>query len=290
MKVLLTGASGLLGGYLVSELKDDYELVLISHQKEVLGVDCDITDESAVERIFDSHSPEIVIHAAAISDVDFCHNNPGIAHSVNAIGTLNLAYHSSKSDATFVYISTDYVFNGDKHSPYTEEDEPHPETIYGETKYAGEHFVSYFSEKYYTLRTGLLYGDNNDPLRDICSRLKSSLGVDVADNQFISPTYALDFARCLKEFLSKVMVGEGGSGIAYGIYHLANKGELSRYELALKVAEICNLESIFIKPFKLSEISITVKRPEYSVLSVDKFERATGLEVRPCVEALVEYL
>ncbi|HEO64089.1 MAG TPA: NAD(P)-dependent oxidoreductase, partial [Candidatus Omnitrophica bacterium] len=239
MKIILTGAGGLLGTSILKRIASKYEVTSIVHKSGTSGLSCDIAEEAQVQTLLKNNRGDIIIHCAAVTDVDFCENNPKIAHSVNCIGTRNLACYSAMYGITFIYISSDYVFDGRKQSPYREDDDANPETVYGISKYGGELYVSYFTKKYYVFRTGLLYGAGPSCwIARITGKLKLKEDVYAAEDQVITPTYAEDFSAALDEFITKLC---SGSKIAYGIYNLANRGSVARYELALKSAQYSSL-------------------------------------------------
>ncbi|MDD5614521.1 MAG: dTDP-4-dehydrorhamnose reductase [Candidatus Omnitrophica bacterium] len=288
MKIILTGAGGLLGASILRRLANKHEVTSIIHKSETSGLSCDIADETQVQSLLKNNKGDIIVHCAAVTDVDFCESNPRIAHNVNCIGTRNLACYSAMYGITFIYISSDYIFDGRKQSPYREDDDANPETVYGISKYGGELYVSYFTKKYYIFRTGLLYGTGSGNwIAKIINKLKLKEDVYAADDQVITPTYAEDFSAALDEFIAKV---SSDPKIAYGIYNLTNRGSVTRHGLALKAAEYCGLSAKSIKPAKLDKISSVTPRPKYCALSGEKLDRAAGIKLRAWDEALQDYM
>lgn len=291
MKTLLTGATGLLGKAIWEALKDEYDIVPVSLSGRDNTLSCDLTREQEVARVIDEYHPSLVIHSAALTDVDLCEREPKLAHEVNTIATRNLTWYSSQIHSAFIYISTDYVFDGEKKSPYGEEDAPQPVNVYGISKLGGENFVSYFMEEYFIFRTSLLFGRYKDNFVTSCIEdLKSGKKIIVARDQVFSPTYVDDFAYALKEFLRKVRALPQKGEPRYGIYHVVNQGECSRYELAIEIAKILDLNTDLITGLSLAQIPKDADRPLFSALSCEKFQKFTGITLRSWKEALREFI
>ncbi len=289
MKVLLTGATGLLGQAIWKFLDEEYEIIPVSLSGKNNTISCDLRDENQVAELINHYRPELIIHSAAITDVDFCEREPKLAHDVNTIGTRNLSWYGSKIHSAFIYISTDYVFDGEKNLPYTEEDEPQPINVYGISKLGGERYVSYFMEEYFIFRTSFLFGEYKDNFITMCiQKLAAKEKVTVANDQIISPTYVDDFAWALKTFLKKVRIPQTDS--IYGIYHLVNQGNCSRYDLAMEVARILNYDTNSVVGVSLNQIPQDAKRPLFSALNCDKFQKFTCLPMPAWEQALNKFL
>ena len=229
MKILITGANGLLGHELSSVLKD-HSLILLSHSQ------LDISDIDSVNKKIDSTSPDIIINSAAYTQVDNCETNYDLAFKSNAIGPKNLAIKCKQLDIPLIHISTDYVFEGNENkSPLVEDDKLGPKTIYGKTKLEGEKFVKEICDKYFILRTAWLYGEGKNFVKTMLNLSKKNKELKVVNDQIGSPTYAKDLAKAIKEIIEK-------KSDKYGIYHVTNKGEVSWYEFAKKIFEIKNIE------------------------------------------------
>jgi dTDP-4-dehydrorhamnose reductase len=291
MKTILTGATGLLGEAIWGTLKNEYDIVPVSLSGRNNTVRCDLTQEQEVARLIDEYHPSLVIHTAALTDVDLCEREPKLAHEANTIATRNLTWYSSQIHSAFIYISTDYVFDGEKKSPYGEEDIPQPINVYGISKLGGENFVSYFMEEYFIFRTSFLFGKYKDNFVTRCIKdLKSGKEITAACDQMISPTYVDDFAYALKEFLKKVRALPQKGEARYGIYHLVNQGGCSRYELAIEIAKILDFDTDLITGLNLAQIPKDADRPLFSVLSCEKFQKFTGITLRNWKEALREFI
>ena len=215
MKILITGANGLLGHELSSLLKD-HTLILLSHSQ------LDISNSESVNKQIDSSSPDIIINSAAYTQVDACETNYDLAFQSNAIGPKNLAIKCKQLGIPLIHISTDYVFEGNekKNSPLVENDKLGPKTVYGKTKLEGEKMVQENCEKYFILRTAWLYGEGKNFVKTMLSLSKKNKELKVVNDQIGSPTYAKDLAKAIKEIIEK-------KSDKYGIYHVTNKGEVS---------------------------------------------------------------
>jgi dTDP-4-dehydrorhamnose reductase len=277
MKILITGANGLLGHELSSLLKD-HTLILLSHSQ------LDISDSESVNKQIDSSSPDIIINSAAYTQVDACETNYDLAFQSNAIGPKNLAIKCKQLGIPLIHISTDYVFEGNekKNSPLVENDKLGPKTVYGKTKLEGEKMVQENCEKYFILRTAWLYGEGKNFVKTMLSLSKKNNELKVVNDQIGSPTYAKDLAKAIKEIIEK-------KSDKYGIYHVTNKGEVSWYEFAKKIFEIKNIE-IKVNPCTSEEFPRPAPRPHYSVLSNQKWIDAGFTPMRDYEEALNEYL
>lgn len=277
MKILITGANGLLGHELSSLLKD-HTLILLSHSQ------LDISDSESVNKQIDSSSPDIIINSAAYTQVDACETNYDLAFQSNAIGPKNLAIKCKQLGIPLIHISTDYVFEGNekKNSPLVENDKLGPKTVYGKTKLEGEKMVQENCEKYFILRTAWLYGEGKNFVKTMLSLSKKNKELKVVNDQIGSPTYAKDLAKAIKEIIEK-------KSDKYGIYHVTNKGEVSWYEFAKKIFEIKNIE-IKVNPCTSEEFPRPAPRPHYSVLSNQKWIDAGFTPMRDYEEALNEYL
>ena len=281
-KVLITGASGLLGGKLVNVLSKLYE-VIPTHRTEALhpnSIRMNISDRDEVFNVLSQLHPDTVIHTAAETNVDKCETNKEWAWNVNAAGTRNIAEACSKIGAKLVYISTDYVFDGEK-GLYSEEDEANPINYYGVTKLKGEDFVKQFCEDFIITRTSVLYGWHHKKLNFatwVIDSLRSRRRISVAEDHYNSPTLADDLAEMIRRLVRSN---------ASGVYHTAGGQRVSRYNLALKIAEIFDLNTSFLEPVKMSNLKAWVaKRPRDSSLSLEKIRKEVGIEPLSLDEAL----
>lgn len=275
MKILITGANGMLANAVRNELKDE-ELILTDVQ------DLDITDIEAVRKFVNEVQPQYIINCAAYTSVDKAEEQLELARKVNALGPKNLAIVANEEDATLIHISTDYVFGGSKsvEEDYTEMEEKHPESVYGVTKLEGENAIIDSTFKYYIFRTAWLYGDGNNFVRTMLKLGKEKDEINVVSDQHGSPTYAVDLASIIHQAIEKE--------IPYGIYHTTNLGYTTWYEFTKKIFEKANI-SCKVNPVTSEEFNSAAKRPKNSKLSKEKLLKV-GIEVPTYEDALERYL
>lgn len=270
MKVLVTGASGQLGQALqfISPQYANIEFVFVGSDEG------DICNVSKLNALFDKHRPDFCINTAAYTAVDKAESEPEAAQKINVDGAANLAQICKDYGTTLIHISTDFVFDGNKKTAYTEEDETNPQSVYGMTKRDGETGIIAILEQYYILRTSWVYSQFANNFMKTMLRLaqdRDSLNV-VADQQG-TPTHAVDLAEAiLKIILSNKK--------AYGIYNFSNEGETSWYGFAKKIFEVNNVQ-IDLKPIPTSAYPTPARRPAYSVLSKEKIKEVFGIEIKP---------
>ncbi|MBU4386158.1 MAG: dTDP-4-dehydrorhamnose reductase [Actinobacteria bacterium] len=250
MKILLTGSKGQLG--------TDFQLVSEGrHQVDGYDLDLDITDRGAVERRVADAAPDLVVNAAAFTNVDGAESDEIAAYRVNALGAQNLALGCQQAGIPLLHVSTDFVFNGDSGSPYTEFDRPDPRGVYGKSKYAGECYVAGLLNRYYICRTSWLFGvGGHNFVKTMLQAGRQRDSVRVVDDQEGSPTYSRDLASKLLEII------EGGS---YGIYHLSNSGSCTWNEFTRAIFEIAGINTTVL-PVSTAELGRPAPRPRYSVM------------------------
>jgi dTDP-4-dehydrorhamnose reductase len=273
LKIALTGSGGMLG-HDIKRVFSDVDLIALTRH------DVDITDLNKTLRVIQEIKPDYVIHAAAYTDVDGSEHDPDRACRVNGIGTRNITMASEAVHCPVMYISSDYVFDGAKKTPYNEWDIPGPINQYGISKLLGEKFVSSLTNKFYIVRTSWLYGEKGKNFVDTIGRLLTEREeLEVVDDQTGSPTYTYDLAVRLKE-----IIGRG-----YGIYHVTNSSQCSWYEFATEIARIKSSKTR-IKPTTSAQFKLPAERPVFSVLN-NAISRLEGLsELRHWNEALRAYL
>lgn len=250
MKVLVTGADGQLG-YQIKKVFKNHELVLTDK------INMDITDIDSVISFLLEEKPKAIIHGAAYTNVDLAELEPEIAYKVNAQGTRNICVASEKVGAKLVYISTDYVFDGEKNSHYQEIDRTNPQSIYGKSKLAGELFVQSLTNKFFIMRTSWLYGENGKNFVDaILKKAETGDELKVVNDQFGSPTYTKDLAEVILQLIETEK---------YGIYHASGEGKITWYDFAKEILKLKNYKN-HICPISTEEIGRPAPRPKYSVL------------------------
>ncbi len=281
MRVAVVGASGQLGTDLVKVFGEDssFEIIPLTHK------DLDVTRPETLS-LLKEIKPDVIINAAAYVRVDDAELYPEKAFAVNAIGALNVARVAGEIGAINVYISTDYVFDGEKGEPYTEDDVPNPINVYGTSKYAGEVFTRNYSGKSYIIRVASLYGKagasgkGGNFVEWVIERARKGEELRIVDDQFMSPTYTGDVARTLGEFLKLKP--------EFGVYHMVNEGFCSWYEFTRAIFEILGWD-VEVKPIKSSELNRLARRPGFSALENGKL-RKLGLSMPGWREGLREYL
>ncbi|MGB9729845.1 MAG: dTDP-4-dehydrorhamnose reductase [Thermoprotei archaeon] len=269
VRLLVVGGSGLLGSKVMDVAARRGFVVYssyFSHKTDFSGgLKLDVTDFSMVKDIIRRVNPDVVIHASAVTDVDLCEKNRELAYKVNVLGTGNVVKACESIGAYLVYISTDYVFSGDK-GFYKEDDEPNPINYYGYTKLEGERLVMSSNLKYLIVRTSVIYGAKpaagkiNFALW-IIEKLKNNEYVKVLTDQFISPTLNTNLAEMILEAVEKDL---------NGVYHMAGDERVSRYDFALKIAEIFNLNPKLVIKASMNDMNWIAKRPKDSSLNVEK--------------------
>lgn len=256
MKALILGSSGMLGSQVV-KVFSDYELVLPDENE------LDITDEDFVLNFIEKNKPDLIINCAAYTNVDGCEDikNQDIAYKVNGYGPGYLAKGASVVGAKLVHISTDYVFPGDKKTPYETDDPVDPVNVYGKTKLLGEEEIKKNCNTYYILRTAWLYGENGPNFINTMLKLGAERDeVGVVNDQFGSPTNVIDLARGIRNVVSKDN---------YGIYHMINHGYCSWYDLAKLVFKYSGMD-VKVKAVSSEEFIRPAKRPKNSRMNDKK--------------------
>lgn len=265
MKILLTGSNGQLG-YSFKKLFDSLKIKYIATDYQEM----DITDDEAMEQFFDKNSNFThIINCAAYNDVDKAETDEKVK-ILNITAPYKLAEFAGKMEAIFVTYSTDFVFNGQKKEPYIEEDTPNPASVYGKSKYEGENKVLKIYNKSFIIRTSWLFGiGGNNFNKQIINWSKLRDSLNIVDDQVSAPTYSADLA----EFSWKLIQTE-----KYGLYHITNSGEASKYDQAKYVLEKIGWTGKLNRA-KTEEFNLPAKRPEYSKLSSEKVEKLLGEKI-----------
>ena len=250
-KIWITGASGRIGTELVKALKADMGNKIVA-----TDLDVDITDLEEVNSHIDIYRPNIVINCAAIPRSQYCEEHMVETFKVNALGARNLAIASRRLNAKIIHISTDDVFDGIRHTPYTEFDDTNPKTVYGRSKRAGENYVKEFTHKHFILRSNWVYGNGNNFVNRVLHAADTKDELLIASDQFGSPTSAKDLARII---LYLIKTNE------YGTYHATCQGVCNRYEFAQEVLKLAG-KRITLRPVVTSESDLSSARPAYAVL------------------------
>lgn len=275
MRIAITGATGLFGyglGRVFSE----------AHEVAALGrADADLTRGEEAEARLAALGPELILHAAAIADVDLCEENPELAWLVNVEGTRHVARAARKIGAGLVYISTDAVFDGAKRAPYLETDPVCPLSEYGRTKVAAESIVRELAE-HWIIRVSVLFGPGKTNfVEKALRRIAAGEPAVAASDQLGAATYTLDAARAIR-----ALVERG----ARGTFHVTNQGQCTREELAREAARLAGLDPGLVVGKTIAEMGRPGPRVPYSVLAMTGLARAGVPPPRPWREALAEYV
>ena len=268
MRLLITGASGLLGQKTAQiALKKGHEVYSIYKEHPInLGTPfrLDLTNQSEIPKVIIKLKPEAIIHTAAYTNVDGCEINKDLAWKVNAESTKHIAIASTNINAHLTYVSTDYVFDGEK-GFYTEEDHPNPISYYGYTKLKGEEFIKKHSQEWCITRASVIYGWGQTQKLNfatwLINNLKQQKEVKILTDQYVSPTLNTNLAEMLLEITERRITG---------ILHTAGATRACRHEFALKLAQVFNLNMNLIKPAKMNEILWKARRPKDSSLNISK--------------------
>ena len=275
MRLLVTGSLGLVGTNIIPPLSREFDITALDIQE------WDITDAKTGSLIFKDQRPDVVLNLAAMTDVDGCEDFPDKAEKLNAEGPATVARLCRDNNVRLVHVSTDYVFDGEKGSPYKEEDLPNPMSVYGRTKLAGERNVVSVLPSSLVVRAQWLYGRGGNNFITKVVKIAGETGAArVVDDQWGAPTYAKDLAEPLLRLIQKEKSG---------IYHLADSGSCSWYGFAVEIFARLGME-VPVSPITSSNLARKAARPKYSVFDCSKIENDTGAAMRSWQEALQEYL
>jgi dTDP-4-dehydrorhamnose reductase len=255
MRILVTGAKGMLAYSLIPILKEKHTVIPLS-RKEL-----DITERHHVYKTLKDALPDIVINCAAYTKVDKAEEERDKAFLINGTGVQNLALACADRRIPLVHISTDYVFDGEKRTPYTPFDIPNPISVYGQSKLAGERYIQWITNKFYIIRTSWLYGEGgNNFVLAILRKAREQTTIRVVKDQIGSPTYTASLSNSIKKLI------ESG---AYGIYHITDDtgGGISWFDFAKEIISLSGLNTEVI-PIPTEEFPTPAKRPRYSVLDI----------------------
>lgn len=274
MRVFITGAGGQLGKELEKTFRAAGHQVFPFTREQL-----DITNRQEIMNQMQLTSPDIVINAAAYTNVDQCEIEAEKAFLVNGLGPYYLAIEAKKINASFFHVSTDYIFSGEKASPYNEHEDSHPKTIYGKSKRLGEELILRTYKNSSIIRTSWLYGQKGKNfVKTILNLSSKKTELKVVNDQIGSPTYAKDLAEAILKLIN----------IPFGIYHVTNSGSCSWYDFAKEIVMVSRKATI-VNPITTAEYSFKTPRPNYSVLSHTELNKA-GIKMRHWKEALREYL
>lgn len=276
MKILILGHKGMLGSDLFLRLFAFHEVT----GKDI--EDLDIASAEACEGVISETGPDVVINAAAYTDVDGCETNSEKCFSVNAEGVKHIALACGDRGIKVVHFSTDYVFDGKKGTPYLEDDICNPINVYGRSKLAGEQYLQQYSSDFLLIRSAWLYGKNGKNfVKTIVDKAKMNKKLEVVDDQIGAPTFSWDLSGAVQLLIE---------GNYSGTFHITNRGNCSWYEFAQRILKSAVINDVTVKPIKSDVLARPAKRPHYSVLSCRKFIASTGKTMRYWQVALDDYI
>jgi dTDP-4-dehydrorhamnose reductase len=275
MKILVTGAAGLLGKGLVQVFAENHDVTGVTHQ------DADITNSAAMRELLARAKPDIVVHTAAIPDIDECELHPDKAFRVNADATRELAAATDDLGAAFAFISTDAVFDGKSERPYVETDPVNPPSVYGRTKVSAEEYVSEH-QRHWIFRVSVLFGPGKaNFVSKALSKAMDNERYVAASDQLGSALYTLDGARTMLKVFSSA---------PFGTYHLCNHGACTREELARKAIELAGLDPSVVIGRPMDEMSRPGPRLKRAVMEMRALSQAGIALPRRWEEAAKDYV
>ncbi|MBO4394727.1 MAG: dTDP-4-dehydrorhamnose reductase [Eubacterium sp.] len=286
-KILLTGCSGQLGHALQAEYGDEVKFILTDMAGVIDnvpgGIALDISDAAQVHDLVMSERPDVIINCAAITNVDGCETNYDAAYRVNALGPRNLAASANDINAKLIHISTDYVFSGTDPNPMTESEIPDPISAYGQSKLAGEQYVRQFSNRWFMLRTAWLYGEGKNFVQTMLRLSETHDEVSVVNDQFGSPTSAVELARVIHRLEPTT---------CYGLYHATCEGQVCWADFAMKIFELAG-KSTRVIPISSMEYKKrnpeSAARPPFSILENEMLRMNGFPPMQDWEAAIVEY-
>lgn len=282
MNILITGCNGQLGNEIQLLEKDYPQHVWFNTDVQEL----DISNQLAVEQFVAENKIDGIVNCAAYTAVDKAEDNKELCTTLNMVAPAYLAAAVEKRGGWIIQISTDYVFDGTKHTPYVESDTPSPDSVYGSTKLAGELGVSKFCKKTVIIRTAWLYSTfGNNFVKTMIRLGKEKPELGVIFDQIGTPTYARDLAVVIMTIINK--------GIIPGVYHFTNEGVISWYDFTKAIHRIAGITTCHVRPLHTAEYPTPAHRPHYSVLDKTKIKKTYGIEIpyweeslKDCIEKL----
>jgi dTDP-4-dehydrorhamnose reductase len=283
MKIVILGAGGRLGAALMRGYRDKYDITGFNHAQ------LDLASLDDLRGKLSAMSFDLLINAAAFTNVDLCETEPDRAFLINAEAPGVLAEVCKAKDAKLIHFSTDYVFDGEKRAPYTEENQANPISLYGESKLAGEKNVLSAENRHLIVRVSWVFGPDRPSFIDaMIKRAQPDPKIDAISDKFSTPTYTQDIALMLPQFFDR--------DVESGILHFANGGKCSWQEYAQWALDCCEHAGVALKAKTVGAISLNdmtnwvARRPVYSVLSTAKYTELTDTAPRAWREAVADYI
>ena len=278
MKIVIIGSTGQLGTALIEALALNHQVIGLTHNE------IEVKEYNSLE-LLKTQKPDVIINTAAFHKTDICEEQPNETICVNTLGASNIQFISKKINAINIYISTDYVFDGAKKTPYTEEDKPSPINVYGISKYSAEQFTQQ-NKKHYIIRIASLFGKagakgkGGNFVETMITKAKQNQTITVIDDIYMSPTYSKDASQAIKQIIEKKL--------PYGIYHTTNKGYCSWYQFAKEIFRKTELQPNLV-PIKSSQLNMKAQRPKFSALTSIKLPKY-NINMSTWQQALSNYL
>ena len=277
MNILITGCNGQLGNEMQRLEKENLQHTYFNTDVAEL----DITDQAAVEKFVSDNEIDGIVNCAAYTAVDKAEDNKELCTALNTVAPAYLAAAIEKRGGWMIQISTDYVFDGTKHTPYVETDTPCPDSVYGSTKLAGELGVTKFCKRTMIIRTAWLYSTfGNNFVKTMIRLGKEKPELGVIYDQIGTPTYARDLAVAIFAAINQ--------GVKPGVYHYSNEGVISWYDFTKAIHRIAGITTCKVRPLHTDEYPTPANRPHYSVLDKTKIKQTYGIEVPYWEESLAE--
>jgi dTDP-4-dehydrorhamnose reductase len=278
MVVLVVGGLGQLGQS-IQFIAPEYPEITFQY---VDVNEMDITDEVQVQHQFEKIKPQYCINAAAYTAVDKAESDAEKAHAINVTGVKNIAKACKQNHTVLLHVSTDFVFDGNQTTPYTENDIPNPLGVYGQTKLEGEKVIPSILDDYYIVRTSWLYSQFGANFMKTMIRLGTEREtLSVVNDQMGTPTHAVDLAEALIKIIStdyKNLKSQISNLKLYGLYHFSNEGQCSWFDFAQKIFELNGIR-VNLKPIPTVQYPTPAKRPAYSVLDKTKIKNVFGIKI-----------
>jgi len=284
----------MLGYDLCKVLAEKNNVVGLSRGKQIVRtglsgpdfVKADITDRKDLTDLIVKYRPDAIVHSAAVADVDFCELNPDVAFKVNTEGAENVADAAKKAGSYLLYISTDYVFDGTKDSPYIEDDEPNPVSVYGKSKFEAEKYIQAHSKDHLIIRSAWMFGEGGKNFVDsTLEHARKNNMVRAISDKYGSPTYTLDLSRAISSLLAAL----ASRNALPGIYHVTNAGICSRYQFASEILEYLGIKSEVLA-IQGKDAGGAALRPKMSGLDNSKISKTLGYSLRHYRDAFKDYL
>jgi dTDP-4-dehydrorhamnose reductase len=293
MKILITGAGGMLGSDLARFFQGTFPTVGVGRRAaphlSLPYFQQDLSDTEALEKLVAREKPDLIFHAAAMTNVDGCEREPERARKDNVEVTKNVVQASNRAGALLVFFSTDYVFDGSKDGEYEEQDIPRPLNIYGETKYQAEQTIRGEAKRFVIFRLSWLYGLHGRSFpRAILEKASQTDRLEVVSDQIGRPTYTADAARALFQLISRnknILTTAAGE-----IFHLANEGITSWASFAETILHLAKKDHVKVEPIPSHELKRDARRPRNSVLCLKKSQEFLGLRLRSWKEAISDFI